>query len=109
MTWDELVEIMARKRLDRAMLGKPTQWGDLTDDERDILLNEERAALSAIREAGVRLMPAEVTEEMQRCGGAVLDHPSVYMGGASFRSIKSATAVYRAMLAAGEIKPEGGK
>jgi hypothetical protein len=103
MTWDEMVEIAAKARYEAWVksigLSALPKWSDLHPTVRDDFYETENAALTALREAGVRFMPEVATEEML---------------GAAFHSQQAATSyvcgvIYTAMLSAGEIKPEGGK
>jgi hypothetical protein len=91
MTWDEMEEIAeAAIRNARAI--------DVTT--RDYA----RAALLALRDAGVRFMPAEATEEMLTQGAHKLREFTESRG-----LYPRTNSMYTAMLAAGEIKPEDGK
>lgn len=55
----ELVEVMARHGW------QAIQWHKLSDDERERARDVARISLAALEARGVRLVPAEATEEME--------------------------------------------
>ena len=61
-TRDEVVEMMARRRCERKNLA----WNDAPEPVRKFFVASAIADLTALEAAGVRLVPAEATEEMMR-------------------------------------------
>lgn len=100
MTWDDM-EVLHAKTL-FALCGGV--WEELSKEEQANAVKLSRAALLALHAAGVRFMPEVATEEMVSLGWYTLTPDE----GATVHS-EGLFAAYRAMLAAGEIKPGDGK
>ena len=59
-----------------------------------------QAALDALAEMGLVVVPSEPTEAMLWHGASAFDHPSLYMGGPSQAGRRKSEAIYSAMIAA---------
>lgn len=102
MTYDELVEIHAETLF--TLCGGA--WGELFKEEQEHGLELSRAALAAIREAGLAIVPRKPTKDM-------LEEAGPMEGWAEYAHPNDADRCheewYEAAVAAGEIKPEGGE
>lgn len=101
-TWDEMVETAAR-----AMCDDNVNWENgLCGVRKTAWKHRASKALTALRDAGVRFMPAEATEEML---DVMHDRVRILVVPSERRAdIQNDAEVYTAMLEAGEIKPGEG-
>ena len=111
VTYEEVVEVVAKATaMYYAHNRMPVMSGNPLDRLHPSLKRDcydgARAALSAIRKAGVRLMPSQATEEMLEGAGPM-------EGWAEYAHPDDADRCheewYEAAVAAGEIKLEGGE
>jgi len=104
MTRAELIEAMARAydREDAAQMGEPSPWSiaDRDPDWESGRLACAEAALSAIEQAGMVVVPVEPTGEMKTAGhvNMIRAEPGFYFDG------PMASICYRAMIESGRLK-----